>query len=69
MSLELKKVCYSYSVGTSYEVQALKDISLMIPDGQLIGMMVGQYACKFLLAAIDTPFFYLMTRKARSEAF
>ena len=39
MSLELKKVCYSYSVGTSYEVQALKDISLMIPDGQFIGMI------------------------------
>ena len=39
MSLELKKVCYSYSVGTSYEVQALKDISLMIPDGQFIGMV------------------------------
>ena len=25
-------------------------------------MMLGQYACKFLLAIIDTPFFYLMTR-------
>lgn len=29
----------------------------------LAGMMVGQYLVKFLLAAIDTPFFYLMTRK------
>ena len=33
----------------------------MLP--QLGTMMLGQYLCKFLLAAIDTPFFYLMTRK------
>ncbi len=39
MSLELKKVSYSYSVGTSYEVQALKDITVTIPDGQFIGMI------------------------------
>lgn len=30
----------------------------------LAGMMVGQYACKFVLAALDTPIFYLLTRKA-----
>ncbi len=29
----------------------------------LAAMIVGQYICKFLLAALDTPFFYLMTRK------
>ena len=29
----------------------------------LLGMMIGQYALKFILAAIDTPFFYLLTRK------
>ncbi len=26
-------------------------------------MMLGQYAFKFLLAALDTPFFYLLTRR------
>lgn len=30
----------------------------------LLGMMIGQYFLKFLLAAIDTPFFYLLTRKS-----
>lgn len=29
----------------------------------LAAMMVGQYAVKFILAAIDTPFFYLMTNQ------
>ena len=31
--------------------------------GQLGAMMVGQYLCKFVLAALDTPIFYLLTRK------
>lgn len=35
--------------------------SAMLPV--LLAMMVGQYACKFLLALLDTPFFYLLTRK------
>jgi len=30
--------------------------------GQLGAMMVGQYLCKFVLAALDTPIFYLLTR-------
>lgn len=29
----------------------------------LAAMMIGQYALKFILAAIDTPFFYLLTRR------
>ena len=29
----------------------------------LAAMMVGQYVLKFILAALDTPFFYLMTRR------
>jgi uncharacterized integral membrane protein (TIGR00697 family) len=33
---------------------------------QLLAMMVGQYLCKFILAAIDTPFFYLLTRRSSS---
>lgn len=31
--------------------------------GQLFAMMVGQYLVKFLIAAADTPIFYLLTRK------
>lgn len=35
----------------------------------LAAMMVGQYVLKFILAVIDTPFFYLMTKRAKeSEA-
>lgn len=30
----------------------------------LIAMMIGQYALKFVLAALDTPIFYILTRKA-----
>jgi len=32
----------------------------------LLGMMVGQYLIKFVIAALDTPFFYLLTRKDRT---
>lgn len=31
----------------------------------LLAMMAGQYILKFLLAALDTPFFYLLTRKEK----
>lgn len=31
--------------------------------GQLGAMMVGQYLCKIVLAALDTPIFYFLTRK------
>ena len=34
---------------------------------QLGAMMIGQYLCKFALAALDTPFFYLLTRKHHAE--
>ena len=39
MSIELKHVTYTYSPGTSYEIHALKDINLSIPDGQFIGVI------------------------------
>ena len=35
--------------------------------GQLGAMMVGQYLCKFALAAIDTPVFYFLTRGISSN--
>ena len=30
----------------------------------LLGMFLGQYLIKFVIAALDTPFFYIMTRDA-----
>ena len=39
MSIELKNVTYTYSPGTSYEIHALKEINLNIPDGQFIGVI------------------------------
>lgn len=35
--------------------------------GILAGMFVGQYVVKFLLAILDTPFFYFMTRKKEEK--
>lgn len=39
MSIILDKINYVYSVGTAYEIQALKDINLNIEDGQFIGII------------------------------
>ena len=39
MSIEFKNVTYTYSPGTAYEIHALKDINLSIPDGQFIGII------------------------------
>lgn len=39
MSIELKHVMYTYGEGTAYEIHALDDVSLVIPDGQFIGMI------------------------------
>ena len=39
MSIELKTITYTYSPGTAYEIHALKDINLEIPDGQFIGVI------------------------------
>ena len=39
MSIELKNITYTYSPGTAYEIHALKDINLEIPDGQVIGVI------------------------------
>ena len=39
MSIELKNVTYTYSPGTAYEIHALKDVNLSIPDGQFIGII------------------------------
>lgn len=39
MSIELKNVSYTYSPETAYEIHALKDVSLFIPEGQFIGVI------------------------------
>ena len=39
MPIVLDKVNYSYSQGTAYQIQALKDINLTIEDGQFIGII------------------------------
>ena len=38
-SIILDKVNYSYSEGTAYQIQALKDINLKIEEGQFIGII------------------------------
>ena len=39
MSIILDKVNYIYSEGTAYEKQALKNINLVIGDGEFIGLI------------------------------
>ena len=39
MSIELKNVSYLYSPGTAYEMRALENINLTIPEHQFIGMI------------------------------
>ncbi|MCI9546481.1 MAG: energy-coupling factor transporter ATPase [Lachnospiraceae bacterium] len=39
MSIKLKNVSYIYSPGTAYEMHALENIHLTIPDNQFIGMI------------------------------
>lgn len=39
MSIKVKNVSYTYSEGMAYEVHALKDVNLEIPDGQFVGLI------------------------------
>ena len=39
MSIEIKNVNYLYSQGSSYEMHALKNVNLEIPDGQFVGLI------------------------------
>ena len=39
MSIILDKINYSYSEGTAYQIQALKNVNLEIKDGQFIGVI------------------------------
>ena len=59
MSIELKNVTYTYSPGTSYQIHALKDINLEIPDGQFIGVIghtgSGKSTLMNMLGCLDVP--------------
>lgn len=39
MSIKVKDVNYIYAEGTAYEIHALKDVNLEIPDGQFVGLI------------------------------
>ncbi len=39
MAFELKNITYTYSSGTAYEIKALDDVSLVIPEGQFLGVI------------------------------
>ena len=39
MPLALEHISYIYGEGTPYEIRALDDVSLTIPDGQFAGII------------------------------
>lgn len=39
MSIKLEHVTYTYSPGTAFEMHALKDVDMEIPDGQFMGII------------------------------
>lgn len=39
MSIKIEQVNYTYSPGTAYEMPALKNINLEIPDGEFVGII------------------------------
>ena len=44
MPLSVKKLNYFYMTGTPFEVQALKDVSLDVSDGEFVGI-IGHTGC------------------------
>lgn len=38
-------------------------LGLGMKGNELIGLMIGQYCIKFILALLDTPFFYIFTKE------
>lgn len=42
-------------------------IGMGMKGNELIGLMIGQYCIKFILALLDTPFFYFFTRKQQED--
>ena len=35
--------------------------------GTLLAMIIGQYLVKFIIAALDTPIFYLLTKNSNKD--
>lgn len=42
-------------------------IGLGMRGADVVGVMIGQYCVKFVLALLDTPIFYLLTRKRKDN--
>lgn len=42
-------------------------IGLNISGNNLIGIMIGQYCIKFIIALLDTPLFYLFTKNYKEQ--
>ena len=38
MSIKIEQVNYTYGAGTAYEIQALKDVSLKVDDGEFVDL-------------------------------
>ena len=59
MSIKLENVYYTYSPGTAYEIHALENVNLTIPDGQFIGMIghtgSGKSTLLHMLGGLDRP--------------
>ena len=59
MSIKLENVYYTYSPGTAYEIHALENVNLTIPDGQFIGMIghtgSGKSTLLHLIGGVDRP--------------
>lgn len=44
-------------------------IGLHIKGNELIGLIIGQYCIKFIIALLDTPFFYFFTRNYKEKTY
>ena len=55
----LDKINYTYSDGTAYEIQALKDVNLQIHQGEFIGIIPWQALANCLTVKCLMFFTYL----------
>lgn len=57
----------SQFVDTAIFITIAFGFGMKLPWSVVIPMMIGQYVFKFILALLDTPFFYLMTRNVEEK--
>jgi hypothetical protein len=50
-----------------YLLPRVAGIGPQLPTNVVLGLMVGQYALKLVIAAVDTPFVYLVTNAVRAS--